>query len=272
MVVRGPWTHKASAAIVAEGVNRLVLNQGLGFTEPSLHFLRDLPIRELVLVDRSIEDLDPIHSLGPTLEARSLSTAAGPELDLGKLPKLTRLGACWAQVSRTLPAGAAVRSLFLLAYKETNLRPLAGMTNLVDLAMKDRPRLATLEGLQALPALRTLGIYLASNLQDVSLIAERPMIDSLTLEKCRRISRLDSLQELRTLRQLNVSDCGDIETIAPLRGLSQLRHLLLYGSIRIVDDDLAPLLDLPALRELRMQGRRSYRPSVQEVQDAIAGD
>jgi hypothetical protein len=42
-----------------------------------------------------------------------------------------------------------------------------------------------------------------------------------------------------------------------------------YGTTKVLDNDLTPLVGLPKLRELRMKSRRSYRPSVKEVQRNI---
>ena len=46
-------------------------------------------------------------------------------------------------------------------------------------------------------------------------------------------------------------------------------EVLAWGSTRILDADLSPLLSLPRLTELRMKSRREYKPSVKEVQSEL---
>lgn len=77
---------------------------------------------------------------------------------------------------------------------------------------------------------------------------------------------LSPLASQRDLSLLNASECGDLASLSPLRELSDISTLWLFGTTRVVDDDLSPLCDLPRLRELRMRSRRSYHPSVEVVQ------
>lgn len=67
-------------------------------------------------------------------------------------------------------------------------------------------------------------------------------------------------EQLRELRLLGFSDCGEIESVAPLGALEQLEELYAWGSTWIVDGDLSPLARLPRLKEIRMRDRRGYKP------------
>lgn len=266
MVVTGPWTDEATEIVQAGQVDRLLLNYALGFDEPSLWFLDGLPLRELVLLDWGLSDLEPIHSLGPTLQSLRVTTNPALTLDLGRLPGLRELGAAWRQVSASIDAATGLRDLFLLGYQPTDLEPLAALTHLVKLVMKDRPRLKSLAGLSAFPDLRSLEIYLAQNLSDIEDLAGRSALEEVALEACRKIDRLDALGGCVGLRSLNLSDCGALASLGPLRALTNLEDVLMYGSTKIVDGDLSPIAALPRLRELRLQSRRSYRPSVDEIE------
>jgi hypothetical protein len=89
------------------------------------------------------------------------------------------------------------------------------------------------------------------------------------LESC-RISDLSSVASAGGLRFLNASDCGKIESLRPLCGLDDLEILWVYGTTKVLDDDLTPIAALPRLRELRLMSRKTYRPSVEDVQALIA--
>ncbi|WP_169582866.1 MULTISPECIES: hypothetical protein [Microbacterium] len=269
LVVTGRWTATARAAVLAGEVDRVVLNYALGFDEPSLTFLQELPVRELVILDPRLSDLEPIHSLGSTLRALCVTTNPGLRLDLGKLPGLRTLRAAWPQVSASIETASNVQVAFLRAYKPVDLTPLAAWSNLAELEMKDRPKLKSLAGLAAFPELRKLGVYLAKDLREINALADRSEITDLALQACRQIERIDALSGCTGLRRLDLSECGDIASLNPLRHLTRLERISLFGSTKITDNDLSPLAELPRLQSLRMQGRRSYLPSVHEIQSKL---
>jgi hypothetical protein len=81
--------------------------------------------------------------------------------------------------------------------------------------------------------------------------------------------KLDSIAPLTRLTALEVADCRSIDSLHPLSSLEALERFLAWGSTRIMDADLSPLLSLPRLNELRMKSRREYKPSVKEVQSEL---
>ncbi|MGL5825496.1 MAG: hypothetical protein ACRCYU_11890 [Nocardioides sp.] len=266
MVVTGPWSAEAAAAVREGGVDRLVLNYALGFDEPSLEFLEGLPLRELVILDRRLSDLDPVYSLGSTLRALSVTTDPASKIDLGRLPGLRSVSAEWSQVADSVESASDIRVAFLDGYQPVDLTPLEAMGNLTELVMKDRPKLKSLAGVSIFPELRLVGIYLAKNLVDIEELAGRPEIEDLALEACRKVSQIDFLAGCSGLRRLNLSECDEIASLQPIRALTNLEKVSLFGSTKIADDDLSPLAGLPQLQQLRMRSRRSYRPSVEEIQ------
>ena len=269
MLITGRWSRQAHEAFVSNGATRLVLNYALGFDEPTLDFMRDLPIRELVVLDRRLTSLDPIYALAPTLQSLRLTTDPGLIVDLSKLPDLIELAADWGQIDQSIAAGERLRKAFLRHYGHADLSPIARLSQLVEINLKDRPRLRGLDGLTELSQLRRLGVFLARELEDLGPLQGATMLEELELEGCRRLSRLDPLGECVGLRTLNLSECGDLESARPLRSLADLEYLYLYGSTKIVDGDLTPIASLPRLRELRMQARPHYRPAVKDIQEGL---
>jgi hypothetical protein len=79
------------------------------------------------------------------------------------------------------------------------------------------------------------------------------------------VAAIDAVGALRNLRFLGVSDCGRIDSLSPLANLTKLEVLYAWGSTRIVDSDLTPLVKLPMLREIRMRDRREYRPRIRDI-------
>ncbi len=270
VVVTGPWTEEMVEAVRTGVADRVVLNHALGFEERDLHFLEHLPIRELVVLDRRITDLAPVHTLAPRLELLHLTVDPDVRLDVAELPHLRDLAATWAQVEGSLAAGGQLRRVALDAYGPEDLGPLTGLRNLSSISMKERPRLRSLHGLSELVLLDTLGIFLAARLEDTSELRGRELLTRLDLQACRRLNSVEDLAGCTGLRVLNIAEGGDLGSAAPLAGLVELEELYAYGSTRFVDGDLSALARLPRLNELRLQSRRHYRPGVRDLKDALA--
>lgn len=269
VVVTGPWTAKAAEPILSGQADRLILNYALGFVEPDLEFLRGLPLRQLVVLDRRLSSLAPIADLSASLELLRLTTDPKLAVDLANFPLLRDLSADWQQIKATVSAAARLDRLHIGRYSAPDLRPLSSLENLRRLALTDRPRLASLAGLEAFRALRSLGIYGGRHLVDISALDGSDSLEELELEGCHKLAHIDAVSSCARLRRLNVSECGDLASLWPLADLAELEVVRLFGSTRIVDGDLSPLARLPHLNDLRMMSRRQYRPSVHDIQASL---
>lgn len=271
LVVTGDWTREAANVIASGKASGLVLNYARGFRERDLHFLEGLPIKRLDVLARTISDVAPIETLAATLQELSLQVSPRARVDLGLFPELRVLGVAWEQIENTIGDAYALEKLFLLSYRAPSLEALASVPTLSSIAMKDWPSLSSLDGLERFSNLRSLEVYLARELEDISALTapNARALTKLALEGCRNFPDLVPVGNCAGLEELNVSECGDFPTLRPLGGLDSLRRLLIYGQTRIGDGDLSPLIGLPHLVELRMQQRRNYRPTVQDVQNAI---
>jgi Leucine-rich repeat (LRR) protein len=248
LVVTGPWTG-ACLDIVATGtVDGLVLNTAFGFSETDLGFIGSWPISRLKVVARNVNNLSPVYRLSETLTELDVLTATSASLDLGQLTKIQVLGADWDQVSETLQKLEHLKAVFLRHFSPKDMTCFKANSALESIRLKDRPRLESLDGLQVLSSLTEVGVYLASKLSDISALASvAAPLQKLELVACKGIRKIDPIRELTKLKFLNIADCGDIESIEPLSVLQGLEEFHGYGSTKISDGDLSPLLQLPAL-------------------------
>lgn len=269
VVVTGPVGKDVARVLESGEADRLVLNYAHGFNEPNLEFLRELPVRELVIVDRRLTSLSPVLDLGDTLEMLHVTTHPSLLIDLERLPRLVDLSADWKQVEATIRSAKELRRLHLGRYSLRDLDPLAELQNLERLALTDRPRLWSLDGLGGLHRVHELLVSMGNELVDFSALRESPQLVDLDLEGCRGLADLEILSECRAVRRLNLADCGDIHSVAPLRHMGNIEVLLMYGNTLITDSDLTPISDLPRLKELRMRSRRQYKPSVPKIQETL---
>jgi hypothetical protein len=86
------------------------------------------------------------------------------------------------------------------------------------------------------------------------------------------IEDLQAVAGLTELRFLGISNSGGISSLQPVGELALLECLHAWGSTRIEDGDLSPLLRLSHLSEIRMQDRREYRPRLAEVKQQLDCD
>ena len=269
VVITGAWSTEMTHAVVSGVADRVVCNYALGFDEPDLRFLEYLPVKQVVILDPRITDIDPIYTLAPTLELLHLTVSPEVVLDLTALPRLSDLSAAWTQAADTIAAARRLQRVALGHYRPDDLTALAGIDALTSISMKDRPQIRSLAGLGQLPDLTHVGIYGASRLDDIADLRGRDRIQSLALQACPRLGTAEDLDGCLGLRKLNLAEGAELDTCGPLGGLTALQELYLYGTTRFVDGDLTPIAELPHLAELRMQNRRHYRPSVKDIQIMI---
>jgi internalin A len=112
---------------------------------------------------------------------------------------------------------------------------------------------------------RFLGLYQQGAL---TTLADLPALEVLAIEGSKQLGEIVTVP---TLRRLKVANCGDIASLAPLRGLDQLEEVFAWESTRVLDGDLGVLLELPRLRAIGMRDRREYRPRVAEIEEALRG-
>lgn len=267
LVITGRWAPAAAEVLQQGDVDGLTLNYARGFKGKDLEFLdATLGVRRLNLLDRGIVDLAPIARLSESLERLSIQAAERAELDLGALPHLQSVAAEWSLIGATLSQLDDLRSAITWRFTETDAHAFRDHIGLQQLTIKDAPFLESLSGLGDLRELTKLGVMLAHRLADISDIAgTAPSLRDLELEKCRGLNAIEDIEALVNLRFFGFSDCGDLNSLAPLEPLVDLEVAHLWGSTRVLDGDLSPLARLPRLRELRMRDRRDYRPHVGDL-------
>ncbi|MFW0774078.1 hypothetical protein ACLRGI_12995 [Paenarthrobacter nitroguajacolicus] len=274
LFVTGPWNPQVEELVESGSVHTLVLNIAHGFSSPSLEFLRSWPLKELDILLPPLDDLSPVRRLRESLTALAIEIFADirTPLDLSGFAQLRHLSVPWDMVEAQVSNLVGVEDLYLDNYQAADLSTLSALTSLKKLRMKGRVRIKSLEGLQSLENLEELSIHGARGLSDVSALRTSPAAQSLRtlqFESCRKLTTLDDVAFASGVRFLNMGNCGDLESLAPIRNMQELRELFLYESTTFVDGDLSPLLDLTKLTDLRLMNRKHYLPKVTEVERVV---
>jgi Leucine-rich repeat (LRR) protein len=263
-VVTGRWSADTAAAFRDSGLDALELNYSLGYRERSLDFLDKLPVRRLLIIDRSAEDLSPVSRLFGLEELR-VQSAPGSVIDLETLPNLSTLAADWSQVRESLPSASTLRDVYLTGFDGVDLSPF-GHLRLMALELVKPRRLHSLAGVERFADLKSFRVFNARKLVDLEGIsATDATLQRLELQNCPGISNLTEVESLGELLFLGVSDCRAIDSLKPLERLTRLKKFYAWGNTRIADADLSPLASLPALEDVRMRDRREYTPPLGEL-------
>jgi len=115
-----------------------------------------------------------------------------------------------------------------------------------------------------------LGLYIQTELQNLSGLAGLTTLTQLAIDSCKRVGSIDEIAHLTNLTMLKVANCGDIASLAAMATLNELEEFFAWESTRVVDGDLSVLMTLPRLRQIAMASRRHYRPTTAELESALA--
>src|SRR4051812_11230386 len=223
-------------------------------------FLRGLEhLRGLVLNAGEVRDLSPVQSLS-RLETLTLNTPSKPRLKLEftAFPALRILRMYWNPGFESV-FSCPLDSLFVFGPPHADLSRFPPVRRL---ELSQGRKLTSTAGAGDV---EYLGLYQQRALSELAL---PPSLRVLAIESCKQISSLDAVAGL-PLERLKVADCGEIASLAPLRGMDTLEEFFAWESTRVVDGDLSVLLELPRLRAIGMQDRREYRPRVREIEAAL---
>lgn len=266
-VKHGGWRSEYSDLIRKNNLLALsvaVVESDLGFLEDH----RDL--RLLTLNAAAVADLRPLEGLR-RLQMLTLNLPGRPrgELDFTAMPELRELGLYWNSGFDSLFDASGLEKLWLFNPPDPDLHRLRRLKRLTRLELSQGRKLMSIEGIESLSSLAFLGLYGQQGLESLAGIERAKTLRELNIESCKRLRAIHALAGLEGLEVLGLKNCGEIESLHPLTALQDLGALYAWESTNVLDGDLSPLLALPRLRILAMQSRRSYRPSVAEVETVL---
>lgn len=102
---------------------------------------------------------------------------------------------------------------------ETNIFEIVSTRPLRRLGLLAGSKLASLDGIQAMPALESLRLKNMRALASISALRELPKLTQLDIQYCRKIQDIDVLAELTSLERLKLVGCGNL-------GLSGMREVI----------------------------------------------
>jgi len=187
-----------------------------------------------------------------------------PAATLGEAPAAARRLAISAKAPDFARLGelTSLEAVLISNFHPRALASLAALPKLKCLALWSGP-LASLQGFGSLKGLEHLIVYGASRLRSLDGLDELRSLKTLRLEGIPGVKRLDPLGALDQLQGLELNagvqsgtlpDRTKFESLNPLRGLSSLKMLRMWG-VRAEDDDLGPIAGLGPFEDIELPER-----------------
>ncbi|MDA0161090.1 hypothetical protein OM076_12495 [Solirubrobacter ginsenosidimutans] len=262
-VLEGGWRDEYANVIEAHDLAALSIMVRGG----DLSFLARLPaLRGLVLNAGEVRDLGPVSQLRG-LETLTLNTVSKPrmELDFTAFPHLRTLRMYFNAGFESVFACTSLESLFVFGPPDPDLTRFGALPALRRLELSQGRKVTSTAGVGA--NVEFLGLYMQGALEALDGLPAGLTV--LAIEGAKKLEALPALPS--RLTRLKVANCGDIASLAPLRGLDQLEEFFAWESTKVLDGDLSVLLELPRLRSIGLRDRREYRPRVPEIEEALRG-
>ncbi len=188
--------------------------------------------------------------------------------DFGNLESLEGAVVTWNKKITGLFEHTGIRTLLIDNYPYEDLRPFAGMRSLVDLEVRSRLKLKSLDGCEQLSQLEALRFVFCPHLE-ISKTDEFPQaLKYLSFHSAKRLGRLDPLARLPHLSYLHFDTCGVIESLKPVAGCRELEELHCV-EVKFTDGDMSFIPRLPNLWNMRLKWCKHYRPSRLEVERPV---
>jgi internalin A len=268
LVLRCKWHPRVGEYIRQYEIKELYLNYALGFKGKDITFLQDLSDLEwLKIVHYTIEDISPIHKL-PKLRVLEIGTYCKTVVDFSRFPSLEECYLEWRPGAKSLFECQKLKRLFLNRYTAKSAREIAGLRSLRVLSIANSP-LETVEDLGGLNQVTFLGLYNLRRLRSLRGIEGLARLEELEVNGCWSLHSIEEVEQFHRLRKLQLCDNRVIESLRPIRALSQLESVLFYGSTNVKDGDLSPLVGLKHLRHISFQDRPHYTHRMTELQKVV---
>lgn len=260
--VKERWSPELTELVRRRSVTGLVLKGvcRVGMELPSLEEIREVRIQYC-----DPFDFASLYRLPNIAILQTRSAKSSRPFDLSKFTDLREIDLDWSSTLLGLDQTTTIERATIRRWPDKDLAYFRGLARLRELEVQFAPKLVTTHGIEDLGFLTLLSIFSANSLIDLEPIARARSIRTLRIEACKRAaSGLREVCDAQALEDLVFAPGADIPSIRGLEKLARLQRVS-FGACRILDGDLAPLINMPALRQIGLCDRKGYAPTVDEV-------
>lgn len=251
------WSDSLIRVFEREQIQEIVLFKPNNSGFSSLDFLGKVSwLKSFTLLDLLTENISGIHFLSD-LRSIYMGDYSKKAIDFASFPELKE---CRMEFSHNRLSVVSCPKLELLSMLHFSLSDLSKLVPLRHLTTLDisQGKLADIRAITEFRHLEHLNLVLLKSLQDIAPLGRAGELQTLSLEGTRGFRTLDALSGLGKLRRLNISNCGQIDSIAPLVACRSLEILEFSEDTNILDGDLQPILQMPNLKYISLMNRKHY--------------
>jgi len=263
--------------IEQEGITCLEINPNYYHLENLNCLVKFRQIEHIRLINHTM-DIEGIHYL-TSLKTMELGVENGQPVDFKNFPHLSSCHFQWSNKRSSILDCNQIELLGIANYHKDDLTELATMINLKylglgnskvkslngieefnrleNLGLEFMTKLESLAGIESLTKLKEIELYSLRTLASIDAVAQIKSLQRINIEKCKRVERIDGISSCNSLCQLYLNNMGDIQSLLPIKDLSNLKKLLFWEETNIVDGDLDFLLNMN-LEVLSFQNRKHY--------------
>ena len=245
-----------------EGFYGIHISKFHGYMFEDLNFLKQLKGLKAITIQDGFADMSALCEQ-VELEFLIFEELQQP-LDLALFPKLSYLRGTWSKKLKNLNQAKCLEHLGLWKYKptSTNLIELAALPEL-DFLELNMANLTTLAGIESLKNLSELNCSYVKNLVDITSLATTNL-QSVHFQNCKKITDYSCLENLPSLKRLNIEKCADIVNLEFIGQSLQLEKLFFHGTT-LVSGDLSPCLKHPKLNTISYNDKKYYSHKSDEL-------
>ena len=250
------WRDEFSELMTRENVVELSIGPDYP-VEYGLGFLKRVPtISGFYINNLRLKSLEGIESL-TNLTQIDLSDYSDQSVDFSCFPNLQGCRLEFNKSRSSVFSLSNLKRLELIHYPYRDLTPLVPLTNLRSLSLS-QGSLQNIDLIREFHNLEELRLNFFPKLANFQPISSCTKITWLDLDRMKGLCNLGSLNGLVNLRQLDISNCGKIQSLAPLKEFSNLEVVRFIENTFIEDGDVRALLELPNLKVVRFMNRKDY--------------
>jgi len=266
LVLKSPWSDSFIDVIKEQDISVLRLTESMGWKGNDISFLeklQDVGLRGVEVYAWGVKDLTPLRFV-PNLEYLGLQCEFIKAPDFSMFDQLGICKILWRPKAKTVFDCSGLKLLNIVNYPAEDLKDLEGMTGLERLQIASR-KLESLVGIESLNGLRILDLVDCPKLALLAGIEICKDLQVVELENCKKVVDVSGLGQLLSLRDVMLTDCGKIKSLQALANCRLLESLSFAGDTDVEDGELAPLLDIPALKKMWFIDKRHYTHTRDQV-------
>jgi Leucine-rich repeat (LRR) protein len=268
------WEDGDSCAVVKEhmrsnNVSGLVFSRYLGFRGDMVDINESFDfVDEINILETYITDISFIKNF-PNVKILNIQNDDRTKLDLSIFPKLEDIFLVWRKGVINLFNHKNIKKIRLEGYKEKVLS-FGDDMELEELEISVSP-VEDLTDLNKLQKLRRLQIAHLRCLEDSLWLRNLKNLEVLNISSCKKLANSipENMTGLRGLKKLSLIKMGEIPTIKFISQMNNIEEIDISEGTIIADGDLSPLLELPNLKYINIQGFKHYNPSAGSIKSSI---